>query len=214
MTICNKLLVLIAVLILGNFACATDDVQAFVDKSLIDFKKIEREADMFFKTASESEDVHERGYYMHAALSRYLQLNEYNIKELKYPVQIARIYDYKKEDVLAKSFFLQVLNINKNHAGANLYMGDFYFNRADYRNALKRYLIAHKNGLQNRYELNYNIAVIYEKVGDLVSARRYYLACAAAKPNSVELKEKIESLNSLDYDRSEYYYIIRGASEN
>jgi hypothetical protein len=57
--------------------------------------------------------------------------------------------------------------------------------------------------------LNYNIAVIYEKFGDLINAQKYYSACAAATPNSQELKTKIDTIKALDYGKSEYYYIIR-----
>jgi Tfp pilus assembly protein PilF len=179
----------------------------YVDYDLIDFVQMEREADTFFLEAADKKAG--RDQLLDAAQSRYYELAEYDMGNVKYPVQLARIYDYKKQDRLAKGYFFRALNLEKDNAYTNLYFGDFYFNRTDYKRALSRYLTAHKNGLQNKYDLNYNIAVIYEKFGDLTSAQKYYSACAAAMPNSQELKSKIDSIKTLDYGNSEYYYIIR-----
>ncbi len=185
----------------------------YVDYSLIDFVQMEREADDFFIQGSECTDKAQRDEYFEGAQARYYQLAEYDMAKIKYPLQLARIYDYKKENRLAKGYFFRALNLDLNNGYANLYLGDYYFKRNDYKRALKKYLVAHVNDLQNMYELNYNIAIIYEKFGDLVNAQKYYSAVAAAK-NTPELQNKINSIKALDYGKSEYYYKIRGKSGN
>ena len=216
LTTCKKVLIIFAALVLfapGAFALHVEFDDYYIDYELIDFVKMEKEADSFFVKASLSEDKTEREEFFEAAQSRYYQLADYNQKEIKYPMQLARIYDHKKHDRLAKGYFFRALNLDNDDPYVSFYFGDFYFTRTDYKRALKRYLHAHRNGLQNRYKLNYNIAIIYEKFGDLVSAKKFYSACAAADPSSPELRNKVQAIDGLNYENSEYYYFIRGKSE-
>ncbi|MDR1168298.1 MAG: hypothetical protein LBK53_05335 [Heliobacteriaceae bacterium] len=205
-----------ALLIFVSFTAAQGSVMYddyFLDFSAIDTSKIEREADDYFTKAAESASPEERGKYIDIAQSRYYILSQIDMQQIKYAVQLARIYDYKKKDRLAKEYFYRAMNLNAYDAHANYYFGEFYFSRKDYKRALARYIIAHNNGLRNKYELNYNMAVIYEKLGDLANAVKYYSACLAANPPSeevrAELKQKIDSINELNYNKSEYYYNIR-----
>ncbi len=195
------------------FAVGVEYNDYYIDHTLIDYPKMEKEADTFFVAAADSKSDFERNRLMEAAQARYFQLAEYDSTQIKYPLQLARIYDFTKEDRLAKGYFFRALNLDAHNAYANLYLGDFYFARDDYKRALKRYRDAHVNGLQNKYELNYNMGIIYEKFGDLVNAQKYYSAVAAAK-NTPELQNKINSIKALDYGKSEYYYKIRGKSGN
>ena len=48
-----------------------------------------------------------------------------------------------------------------------------------------------------------------EKFADLVNAKKFYEVSYSMNPNNVELRQKIQSLNELNYDKSEYYHFIR-----
>jgi tetratricopeptide (TPR) repeat protein len=180
----------------------------YFDMSLIDFKRTEHDADYYFGKAAESKTKEERDKNIDIAQAKYYLLSQEDPSQIKYALQLARIYDYKKKNRLAKEYFYRALNLNARDAFAHYYFGEYYFAGEDWRRALDHYLSAHGE-LRSKYELNYNLAVIYEKLGDLVNAKKYYSACLAATPNSEELKQKINSINDLDYGKSEYYYIIR-----
>ena len=110
---------------------------------------------------------------------------------------------------MAKEYFYKASNLNVNNPYANFYFGEFYFKRNDYKRALRYYNIAYNNGLNNRYDLNLRLATIYEKFADLVNAKKFYEVSYSMNPNNVELRQKIQSLNELNYDKSEYYHFIR-----
>ena len=48
-----------------------------------------------------------------------------------------------------------------------------------------------------------------EKFADLVNAKKFYEVSYSLNPKATELQQKIQSLNGLNYDKSEYYHFIR-----
>ena len=89
------------------------------------------------------------------------------------------------------------------------WFGEYYFKRRDFKRALKHYTIAYNNGYANNYDLNFRLATIYEKFADLMNAKKFYEATYSLKPEDTELQEKIQSINDMGYDKSEYYHLIR-----
>ena len=142
-------------------------------------------------------------------MSKYYLLTKIDYSQITPYIQLARIYDEKNNNRLAKEYFYKASNLDVNNPYANFYFGEFYFKRNDYKRALRYYNIAYNNGLNNRYDLNLRLATIYEKFADLVNAKKFYEVSYSMNPNNVELRQKIQSLNELNYDKSEYYHFIR-----
>ena len=178
------------------------------DYSKLDETIIKKEADEYFNLFLKTENKRHREKYLDIALNRYYLLTKINPSNITYYVQTARIYDTKNKSRLAKEYFSTAYNINSQNPFTNFYFGEYYFKRRDYKKALYFYNKAYNNGYNNNYELNLRLAVIYEKLADLVNAKKFYEISYSLKRDS-SLQEKIQLLNELNYEKSEYYNTIR-----
>lgn len=178
------------------------------DYSKLDYKKIKNEADYNFNLYLQSTNETDKNKFLNTATSKYYILTKIDNSKIEPYIQLGRIYDYTDHPRLAKEAFFKAININPSNPYTNFYFGDFFYNRRDYKRALKCYKIAYNNGLNNKYELNLKLAIIHEKFADLINAKKYYEITYKIKPDT-KIQEKIQLLNELNYDKSEYYHIIR-----
>lgn len=177
-----------------------------VNYSLIDPEPIQTEADFYLDTALAVDEEQTRQKLLEFAAGKYFLLSKINPQAITPYVQLARIYDITKHDRYAKEYFYRATNLENLNPFANFYFGEYYFRRDDYKKALKYYLIAYQNGYDNIYDLNVRLAVIYEKVGDLENAKKYYTAAGVLDSSQTDILNKIEEINRLNYDKSEYYH--------
>lgn len=179
------------------------------DYSKLDIVPVIKEADLYFDLALQQKEPEEKETFINLALGKYFLAAKIRPDDVRTYVQLARLYDEIKKDALAKSNFFHAINLNVNDPYANNWFGEFYYKRRDYKRALKYYTRAYNNGYSNNYELNLRIAVIYEKFADLMNAKKFYEAAGTLNPQEIELKEKIQLIDSMNYDNSEYYHFIR-----
>lgn len=180
-----------------------------VDYSRLDEKSIKKDADKYFSAyINSNKKDNNKEKFLNLALNNYYLLSKMNPADIINYTQLGRIYDYKKNNKLAKEYFYRAINIEANNPFTNFYFGDYYFKRRDYKNALKYYKVAYNNGYNKQYEINLRLAIIYEKLADLVNAKNFYEISYNIKPDN-KILEKIQLLNELNYDKSEYYHIIR-----
>lgn len=178
------------------------------DYSKLNFQKIKNDADKNFEMFLNAKNETDKRNYLDLATSKYYILTKVDYSRIEPYIQLGRIYDYTNHPRLAKENFSKAINIEANNAFANFYFGEFYFKRRDYKRALKYYKVAYNNGFNNTYDINHRLAVIHEKFADLVNSKKYYEISNSIKPDS-KIQEKIQLLNELNYDKSEYYHIIR-----
>lgn len=171
----------------------------------MDPEPIQTEADYYLDTAMSTTDESTKRVLLETAAGKYFLLSKINPQAVTPYVQLARIYDITGKDKYAKEYFYRATNIENLSPFANFYFGEYYFRRDDFRRALRYYLIAYENGYNNIYELNLRLAVIYEKIGDLENAKRYYTIASSIDSSQTEVLTKIEQLNQLKYGESEYY---------
>ena len=176
-----------------------------VDYSMMDPVPVQTEADAYLDMALVTDDEKTKQHLLETAAGKYFLLSKINPQAVTPYVQLARIYDITRKDRYAKEYFYRATNIENLSPFANFYFGEYYFRRDDFRRALRYYLIAYENGYDNIYELNLRLAVIYEKLGDLENAKRYYNFASTIDPSQTEILTKIEQLNRLNYGESEYY---------
>lgn len=174
-----------------------------IDYSVLDADKILSDADSFFAQYELTKDKK----FLNTAMGNYYIVTK--IYPLKiYPmVQLARTYDERQLDKFAKEYFNICLDINRKDPYLNYYLGDFYYKRRDYKRAMRYFKIAYDNGYQNYYDLNYKIATIYEKFADLIKAKYYYEKAYSIDTSKTNLKDKTLQIDSLNYDKSDYYRI-------
>ena len=179
------------------------------DYSKLDIAPVLKEADTYFDCANQQSNKIEKEKLYELALGKYFLASKINHDDVRIYTQQARIYDEMKKDTLAKSNFFHAANLNSIDPYNNFWFGEFYFKRKDYKRALKYYTIAYNNGYSDNFELNLRLATIYEKFADLLNAKRFYEATFQISPENGEIQQKIQLIDSLNYDSSEYYHFIR-----
>ncbi|MBQ8460606.1 hypothetical protein IJ541_10985 [bacterium] len=178
--------------------------EGFIDYTKFDKASVLKSADEHFNKALEV-DGEERKLFLQQAGGEYFVLNKLEPNNLYPIVQMARIYDFEHKNSYAKAYFYQALDINKTDAYTNYHFGEFYYTRNDYKKALDYYNIAFKNGYKENYDVLIKMAVMYEKLGDLLRANQYYKKAYLVKPDNTELPDKIRALEDLKYKNTGYY---------
>ena len=190
--ICRFLLVAIAIFFISNTSFAIQYGAIDQNSILFDYKKLNC-------SAPESHNL-----FLNKASEQYYVLTKVDNARIEPYIQLGRIYDEKNKEPMAHENFCRALNLNCKDARANFYYGEFFFKRCEYKKALYYYNIAYNNGYKNQYILNLRLATIYEKFADLSNAKKFYDVSYSMKPSD-KLREKISSINVIDYQKSEYY---------
>lgn len=178
---------------------------AFIDYSKIDKGLTLELADFYFDKALKTKNPEERKKLLHKASGEYFILTKAEPKNLYPIVQMARVYDYEQENSFAKAYFFQALKIDKNNADTNYYFGEYYYARKDYKRAIYFYNKAFDNGYRENFNILIKMALMYEKLGDLLRANQYYKKAFLVKPNSQALPDKIIEIESVNYKNTGYY---------
>jgi tetratricopeptide (TPR) repeat protein len=177
----------------------------FIDYTKIDKSSTLKLADLYFEKALNARTEEEKATFLEKASGEYFILTQAEPRNLYPLVQLARVYDMEGQNSYAKAYFFRALKIDKTNAETNYYFGDFYYSRNDYKRAIYYYNQAFENG----YEANFNVltkmAIMYEKLGDINTANRYYKKAFLTKPNSQALPDKILELENLQYNNTGYY---------
>ncbi len=165
---------------------------------------IEQEADNLFYKGINSKDNAKKEAYLTKSLGKYMLLLSIQPDNAIFCTQIGVIHDLLGNKSLAKNYFYRAINLENLNPFANYYFGEYYLNMKDYRNALKYYTIAFKNGYGSYYEVHNRLATVYEKLGDLAKAKDHYTASMVVNPAQKGLNSKIIQLNKTYYSKKDY----------
>lgn len=223
MKICNhiRLFIFLIILFIITSFCNAEKTLALQKGSLeylenrFDYSQLNPielngEGDAYFEQALSAKGKLNREKLFRYAMSKYFLTSKADNKNVYAFVQMGRIYDSMDKDRYAKESFYRATNLEYRNPYANFYFGEYYFKRRDYNRALIYYLRSYENGFDNNFDLNFRLAVIYEKLGDLVNAKTFYNKSYEMNPEkAVEYQQKLQQIDGLNYDKSEYYYIIR-----
>ncbi len=185
------------------------DVYKTLNYSVLNSKKIREEAQKDFFLYFKTSNTVLKEKYLNTAMQKYYILTQINPSDIDAYIKLGKIYDEKNISELARNCFYKALNMNKQTAMANFYFGDYYYKRNDYKKALYYYKIAYNNGAAKTYDFNLKLAIIYEKLADLSNAKKFYEISYNMKADN-KVGEKIQSLNELNYDKSDYYHNYQG----
>lgn len=174
-----------------------------IDYSFINENSLNNEAEKLFKEYLNTSNQETKKVLLDKMLSDYSILSNINKDNPLYFIRLGIIYDKMGKDRYAKSNFCRGANLIPNYPYAFYSYGNFFFDRAEYRKALKEYMRAYNCGYSSHYYNLYQIAVIYEKFGDYSKAILYY-RMALKQKYSQELVEKINLLNELLSSNSLY----------
>ena len=147
----------------------------------------------------------EKSFYLQEAMRYYFLLSQINPKSIEAQIGLGRVYDEMKSDKYAKEHFFIALDMNNINPKINFYFADFYYKRSDFITALYYFEKAYKYGYSKKYELNYKIGTVYEKLADIESAKRFYEYALKLNPSNSDLKNKINLLDEIKNSQSQYY---------
>ncbi len=170
-----------------------------------DAKQILKKANVSMLLWEKSLTDFDRNLYLELAMRNYYLATKIDGSLMEAHLGLARVYDAMNLDRLSKKYFFDALNLGTYNPKTNFYFANFYYKRADYLKALSYYKIAYEHGYSKNYELNYKIAIIYEKIADIESAKEFYNRALKLRPNEESLAEKIRILDELNYGNSQYY---------
>lgn len=151
----------------------------------------------------------DKKFFLEKAMRNYYLATKIDGSIIEANIGLARVYDSMKLDRLAKEYFFKARNLDPYNPKTNFYFANFYFTRNDFLKALYYYKYAYEHGFSNNYDTNYQMAVIYEKIADINTAKTFYLKALNLKPTNTTLADKIRLLDDLNYSESQYYLFMR-----
>jgi len=155
--------------------------------------------------AEKTKSANNKRFFLNESMRYYFLLSQIDSKSVEAQIGLGRVYDEMKMDKYAQKHFYNAFNLDTKNPKANYYFGNYYFARGDYINAQNYYNIAYRFGYVKSYQLNYKLAIVYEKLGDIESATKYYHQASKLNPKNSEIRKKIRTLNELNYSHSQYY---------
>ncbi len=212
----RKIFILLSAFILFGSTCSYDRAFAVefgsvkYNNTFIDYTKVDKDAtkklaDYYFEKAITTQDKNKRKEFLQKASGEYFILTQIEPQDLYSIVQLARVYDFEKENSYAKAYFFRALKIDKKNAATNYFFGEFYYARDEYIKAIHFYNIAFENGYRENFDVLLKMAIMYEKLGDLLRANQYYKKAFLVQPENTIIPDKIRELESLKYRNSGYY---------
>lgn len=221
MKICkNKSILTLFVIFIITFFCSAkvfalqkgslEYLENRFDYSTLNPVELTKLGDIYFEQALNAKSKIAKERLFRYAMGNYFLSSKADPKNVYPYVQLGRIYDKMNINTLAKESFYKATNLDYYNPYANFYFGEYYYDRRDYNRALRYYIISYQNGYENDFETAAKIGTIYEKLGDLINAKDFYSKSIELNPEkAAELQQKLQQIDSLKYDESEYYYIIR-----
>lgn len=167
-----------------------------IDYSFINESVLNNESEQLFSQYMNTEDTEQKKALLEQLLSNYSILSKINKDNPLYFVRLGIIYDKLGKDRYAKSNFCRGSNLLPDYAYAFYAFGNYFFDRFEYKKALREYLRAYNYGYNTHYDNLYHIGIIYEKFGDYTSAIKYFKN-ASMYNNNEELTNKILKLEEL-----------------
>lgn len=207
----NQILILIVCLIIGTqFVYAIDGSveydSVFVYYELLNSHDYQKAGTLYLKKVRNASKYEDKLKYYGKAAGAFETVSKIT-PDKPYPyTMLGHIYGKMNKYSLAKSYFNFSTNLEKYNPITNYYLGEFYFDNSQFIKALKYYTISYKNGYYDKYDLNLAMGIVYEKLGDLKSAKIHYKK-AYKYFQDKNLAKKIRLLDDLKYDSSQYYYV-------
>ena len=178
---------------------------AFVDYKSIDTSQALKRADLYFGLAQTEADEVLKSAYLEKAKYEYNVLSLAKFDDIHSVIQLGRIYDVQKQDRYAKSYFSRALGLDYKNPSANYYFANFYYDRKDYKKALKYYRKAMEYGLPDDINLLKNMGDIFEKFADIKRANICYKRAFLIDPSNEYIADKIREMEEVKYNSADYY---------
>lgn len=134
-----------------------------IDYSQLNEQELSNKADSFYSSAlitsngKVNEDVT-------TALNLYNILANKNPQNQTYPLRAGKLYDIIGKDRYAKGNYYRAMGINSANPEPYFFLGEYFYNRKQYRRALKFYKEAYNRGYASNPETLSRLNVINKKL--------------------------------------------------
>ena len=177
------------------------DYKIPIDYSKMNQEQLELKADGYYNSALAAKVLNDD---MTSALYLYTMLKNIAPDNMSYALRLGKLYDVLRKDKYAKGEYYRALGLNQSRPEPYFYLGSFYYDREQYKRALKFYQKAYDRGYQKNYRLLYNMGDIYQKFGDTKKALQFLEDASNIEP-SIDLDLKIQQVKNSDSNNKEYY---------
>jgi len=177
------------------------DYQIPIDYTKLNQSELEAKAEFYYNIAVNSKGTSED---MTSAFVLYSILTNKNPDNMQYAIRLGKLYDVARKDKFAKGNYFKAMGVNHKHPEPYFYLGEYYYDREQYRKALKFYKRAYDTGYSNHYYTLYRMGDIYQKFGDTQNALKFLQSAAKIESNN-DVNEKIHQIENVDTFNKEYY---------
>ena len=177
------------------------DYKIPIDYSKINQEQLNEKAKMYYDNAITSRTLNDD---MTTALNLYTILTKQNPDNVEYSLRLGKLYDVIHKDRYAKGEYYKAISLKPSAPEPYFYLGDYFYDRGQYKKALKFYTLAYDKGYNNHQQTLIKIGDIYQKFGDTKLALQY-LTSATNIGQNAELNQKIQELKDFSLNNKEYY---------
>ena len=172
-----------------------------IDYTKLNIEEVKTKADFFYNSALKSKTLNDD---MTFALNLYTVLTNIEPENIYYALKLGKLYDVIGKNRYAKGQYYHAMGLDQKRPEPYYYLGDFYYDREQYKKALKFYQKAYENGYTSHYHTLYKMGDIYQKFGDTKSALQY-LEAASSFSSEDALREKLIQVKNADSVNKEFY---------
>ena len=167
---------ILSLLLIFNLHLALAELRGGVDYQIpIDYTKLnqaelEAEAKTYYGKAIVSKKLNDD---MTKALNIYTMLSNAAPDNAAYALKLGKLYDVLGKDRYAKGNYYRAMGIDKSDPEPYCYLGDFYYDREQYRKALNFYTKAYDRGYSVQSHTLDRISDIRKRLGDSIIPTKY-----------------------------------------
>ena len=171
------------------------------DYTKLNQSELESKAEFYYDQAVKSGTLDEN---MTQELNLYSLLSNAYPENINYALKLGKLYETIGKDRYAKGQYYRAMGLNQSRTEPYYNLGNYFYDKDQYRKALKYYIKAYDNGYSEHYPPLEKLGTIYQKFGDTEKSLQY-LQCASTLSPNEDLDKKINSVKNSDNTNREYY---------